>query len=66
MKRSEMIAKVHWFLNDQLIEGEDEDVILESASDLVGFIEELGMLPIDSMVDQILLDNMYSPRWDDE
>jgi len=42
MKRSEMIEFIRWFIEDQ----QTEDTI-EDASDLLGHIEELGMLPPD-------------------
>jgi len=49
MKRSEVVKFIHWFLNDQLHDGEDGDgtgdIAEECASDLLEHLQLMGMLP---------------------
>ena len=43
-----MIKNIHWYLNDQIYTENDDgtgDIALEFAADLLGWLEQDGMLP---------------------
>lgn len=40
-----MVDFIHWYFNDQLFEKEDETIDRDCADDLLGHLEDKGMLP---------------------